>query len=106
MPSRVFEGLVLLHRVLIKLWNEGDHDFVSGSLEKNGKVYPLYRDVVYVTWRESKRPDGTIQRRIGRFLSAYNEAIFEQLQNDEIPEGVKLVEYHSAGIDPHEFLSK
>ncbi len=42
---------VLIDRVLIELWNQGDHDFVNGILDENtGRVYPIYHNVVYVEW--------------------------------------------------------
>ena len=41
----------LIYRVLIKLWNQGDHGFINGAFRDNdSKVYPLYPDVVYVKW--------------------------------------------------------
>ena len=51
----------LIYRVLIKLWNQGDHDFVNGVYkERYGKVYPLYSDVAYVEWSTEfyTGPDG------------------------------------------------
>jgi hypothetical protein len=41
----------MIYRVLIKLWNQGDHDFVNGIYDHDHKkVYPLYPDVMYVEW--------------------------------------------------------
>jgi hypothetical protein len=43
----------MIYRVLIKLWNQGDHDFVNGIYDHDHKkVYPLYPDVMYVEWEE------------------------------------------------------
>ncbi|MDE0299622.1 MAG: hypothetical protein OXN17_13400 [Candidatus Poribacteria bacterium] len=40
-----------VYRVLIKLWNQGERGFINGVYRDNdGKVYPLYRNVVYVKW--------------------------------------------------------
>ena len=40
-------------RVLIKLWNQGDHDFQGGTIRANdGQIYPIYPDVLYVQWQE------------------------------------------------------
>ena len=40
-----------IYRVLIKLWNQGERGFINGAFRNNdGKVYPLYPDVVYVKW--------------------------------------------------------
>lgn len=98
----------LLDLVMIKLWNEGDHDFVGANIShKTGKVYPVYEDVAYVTWDESKRPDGTIHRYISTVLTVPavdSDKITEQLESGETPEGIKIVDYASAGIDPFEYL--
>ena len=56
----------MLYRVLIKLWNQGDYDFVNGVYQHdNGRVYPLYHDVVYVEWSDEAidGPDGEIEFR-------------------------------------------
>ena len=101
-PIPHFKEPTLFEQVRIKLRKQGvDCGF---TLNKDEKVRILYPDVVYVEWRESKRPDGTIQRRIGHYLTAYNETISEQLHNGEIPEGIKIVDYDSGGIDVYEFL--
>ena len=43
----------LIYRVLIKLWNQDDHGFQDGMLRvNNGRVYPMYPDVLYVKWRD------------------------------------------------------
>ena len=43
----------MIYRVLIKLWNQGDRDFVNGIYSHDyNKVYPLYSDVMYVEWEE------------------------------------------------------
>ena len=58
--SRDFE---LQDRVLIKLWNQGDHD-VGGAFMANGLVYPLYPNTAYVTYDSTEMPDGTVRRFI------------------------------------------
>lgn len=99
---------ILLDLVLIKCWNEGDHDFKGATIShETGKVYPLYKDVAYVTWDESKRPDGTIYRYVSSVLTVPDvdsDKISAQLENGEIPEEIKIVDYASAGINPFEYL--
>ena len=49
---------VIIDRVLIELWNQGDHDIVYGTIDENtGKIYPIYHDVVYVEWDNHVRED-------------------------------------------------
>ena len=49
---------VIIDRVLIELWNRGDHDIVYGILDENtGKVYPIYHDVAYVEWDSDVHED-------------------------------------------------
>ena len=113
---------VTISRVLIKLWNQGDRDFVNGVYE-NGKVYPLYRDVVYVEWRTESYtgPDGekiefpyissgtaTHARgdprvnTVGAGLFTIEEMISGAYKT-KYP-GLKLVDYEDAGYDPATFL--
>lgn len=98
----------LLSMVMVKLWSEGDHDFTGGVIE-SGIFYPLYPDVAYVEWDHYEEPDGTIYRSAGMVLTTGgndSSAIMDQLNNGDIPEGIRIVDYKSAGIDPYEFLSK
>ena len=49
--ERDFSNHVTLYRVLIELWNRGDHNLTGGTLDADtGRVYPSYPDVIYVTW--------------------------------------------------------
>ncbi len=56
-----------IYRVLIKLWNQGDHGFINGAFRDNdSKVYPLYPNVVYVKWGYAVTHDeGGIRRHTG-----------------------------------------
>lgn len=109
LPSVLVREQELLSMVMVKLWSEGDHDFTGGVLEENGTFYPLYPDVAYVAWDEYKEPDGTIHRYVGTVLTTSpndSDVIMDQLNNGETPEGIRIVDYKSAGIDSYEFLSK
>ena len=107
-PPNQLEELELLSIVMIKLWSEGNHDFIGGTIS-NGTFFPLYPDVAYVGWNENEEPDGTIYRYVSRVLTTSDndsDAIMEQLNKGETPAGVRIVDYQSAGIDPYEFLSR
>ncbi len=107
-PAEEVGEMELLSMAMVKLWSEGDHDFTGGVIT-NGTFYPLYPDVAYVEWDEHEAPDGTISRYAGGVLTTGgndSSAIMDQLNNGEIPEGIRIVDYKSAGIDPYEFLSK
>ena len=103
-PPVIFENLVLLSRAMIKLWEEGDRDFVGGHLS-NETFYPKYPDVAYVEWEEYEKPDGTIDKRISDVI-ATNGKIMKQIRNGETPPGIRIVDVEEAGIDINEFLSK
>lgn len=107
-PSDQLEELELLSTVMVKLWSEGDRDFVSGHLS-NETFYPKYPDVAYVKWDQYEEPDGTISRYVGRVLTTSDndsDAIMEQLNNGKIPIEIRIIDYNSGGIDINEFLSK
>ena len=97
----------MTYRVLIKLWNQGDHDFVNGVYKSAyQKVYPLYHDVVYVNWREWVHPDGRVFRYAsntlgtGRWKPTQEDIFFRPYPTD-----ITFVEFKEAGIDPTTFLT-
>ena len=104
-----FDEHEMIARVLIKLWNQGDHDFVNGIYDRDHKkVYPLYPDVMYVEWGVEdiggeKIPmitsAGGTQRRIFTPQDFINGT-----WKTKYP-GVKLVEMDKAGFDPETFLT-
>ncbi len=102
-----------ISRVLIKLWNQGDHDFVNGVLDyNNGRVYPLYPDTLYVSWKEDvvDTPEGPRPIRYPGFVLGTHDRHFtlEELYfygvEASFPE-VNFVDKHTAGIDPETFLT-
>ncbi len=106
----------MLYRVLIKLWNQGDHDFVSGVYQDdNGRVYSLYSDVAYVEWGEVVSDDGQVIRfpRFSLMTHAREEDDLGGLYTEEevlsgayktkYPD-LKIVEYSNAGFNPETFL--
>ncbi|MDE0185400.1 MAG: hypothetical protein OXP71_08060 [Candidatus Poribacteria bacterium] len=119
-----FSNHVTMYRVLIELWNQGDHDFVNGSIDTDtGKVYPLYHDVVYVTWDSYFRegPNGEpievkyLSSNLGTHdtVGSFNDAGEDLFTEEEIMSGayltkypgLKLVDYNSAGYHPANVLN-
>ena len=101
-----------LYRVLIKLWNQGDHDFINGVIDhQNGRVYPLYPDVFYVKWKKEVigPPDNPITVRVpGTLVGTHNPnfSVEDFLFGIErlYPE-LTFIEEHTAGYDPETFLT-
>ena len=106
----------MMYRVLIKLWNQGDHNFVNGVYkDDNGRVYPLYPDVVYVEWGEAVNEDGQVIRFPRSTIATHARepgATGELFTTEELLSGayktkypdLKMIEYVNAGYDPETFL--
>lgn len=98
----------LMHRVLIKLWNQGDQDFVGVTRDdRNGKVYPIYPEVVYVTWREAIDPHGNVHRYPGRVSAGPNvpRYIDNHFTNGSgYPPHITVLDREVSGIEPYRFL--
>ena len=105
-------GHELMYRVLIKLWNQGDHGFVNGVYSHdNDRVYPLYHDVVYAEWDEEilETPEGTVKQKVlthwlgtDKFFTA--EEVISGVYATKYP-GVEFVDFATAGYDPEIFLN-
>ena len=102
----------LMHRVLIKLYNQGDGGFIGVTLsDQNGKVYPLYSDCVYVDrWVELFRnengepvlyPAGTLS---GSDLGGALEPENFMRSGGKLPAGIQFIDRETAGINPYDFL--
>ncbi len=105
LPDHALKGIELLDRVLVKLWIEGDKNFRGGCTD-NGKVYPYYRNTVYVRYAQQEMPDGTIRRYFTSAKSGYNvEFDEEDLLSDTPPAHLRIIELDSTGIDPYQFLN-
>jgi len=115
---------VIIDRVLIELWNQGDHEIVYGVLDEDtGKVYPIYHDVVYVEWDSyvGENLNGEslevpyISYRLG--ISSTVEPLLNEDGNlfteEELMSGayvtmhpdVTFVDYSDAGYDPATVLN-
>lgn len=98
-------GHELIQRVLIKYWNEGRKTDSATYSNDNGKVYPLWKDTVYVEWGDLEFEDGTTERFLRHYmchgaLGEYEEAV----ENGTQPGWIKVVAYEDGGVDPYSFL--
>ena len=100
--SRDFE---LMDRVLIKLWNQGDHD-VGGAFMEDGLVYPTYPNTAYVTYDYVDMLDGTFRRFIRSASGPLGTTPILPPGGGPpvLPEGVEAMDMDNAGINPYEFL--
>ena len=92
--------------VLIKLWNQGDHEFY-GAIGDDKTVYPLYRNTVYIEWTEIELPDGTTHRHISGFCGPNNfpNLTLAQQMEGEVPAGFHVLDMHEDAIHVSEFLN-
>ena len=95
----------LVHRVLIKLWKQGGQ-VDNGLFDRyTGKVYPLYRDTVYVWWLELANPDGSIERDlVGMLCDPDLKEYHAAIEAGRQPSWLKVVPYDEGGINPYSFL--
>ena len=103
---------VIMYRVAIELWNQGEHGFVNVTMDGHtGGVYLLYPGVVYVT-RDSYVREGPDGEPIEvPYISSYlgiPSTLEPLLDSDgrlstESP-GVEFVDYNDAGYDPATIL--
>ena len=98
-------GHELINRVLIKYWNEGRKTDSGTYSHNNGKVYPLWKDTVYVEWEELELEDGTTEPYLSSFLCHGSLGSYEEsVENGTHPSWIKVVAYDDAGVDPYSFL--
>lgn len=93
----------LMHRVQIKLWNEGKRP--EGMTWEKGRVYPIYPNTIYVEWDYFETEDGSMERYISEVtagtLSPQADALLDE---GIVPPGVTVYKYSEAGIDPYSYL--
>ena len=94
-------NLELLDRVLVKLWSEGERGFKGGVISGN-KVYPHYHNTAYVRFKV----DSEGHRYISRFRGGPDlpRLTREQMRTGKIPDGIRVIDLDSAGIDAYRFL--
>jgi len=107
------EDMELIDRVLIKLWNQGDHEWRGAKRDDlNGKVYPLYRNRIYVKhWIEIPVEGGQIMPfpaggtsggsdwKPDRYLPIFYES------GGQLPDHIQFIDQDAAGYDPYTFLN-
>lgn len=105
-PPHEFKQLELLQLVMVRKWNEGNHDFVGAGMN-DGKIYLHYPNVVYVKWEDSRKPDGTIIKYASEISGPGGDStIVDQVREGILPPGVQVLDMDSSGIDPYEYLIK
>ena len=122
---------VIMQRVAIELWNQGERGFVNITMDFfTDKVYLLYPNILYVTWTDSPDedelgPDGEPMQFLSHHLHAniqvarqfigdvrgklFANAEVEEMmvgQGDYIAQypGLELVYYNKAGYKPKDVL--
>ena len=98
-PSRTHE---LMSRVFVKLWTEGERNFRGGSTYK-GRILPHYNDVVYVSWVEYKKSDGSIVRRAGGQISG-PRVNYSGIDFLNPPPHIRILDLETSGINPYQYL--
>lgn len=104
-----------LYKVLIKLWNQGERGFHGGSYDSNlGKVYPLYPNVIYVTWYEATQYD-VDGNAIGQYRSIGSGLGMQHYEFTPVDfmtgawrtkyPGLKILNKKDSGYDPEVFLT-
>ena len=95
----------LLGLVMVKKWNEGDHEFVGVSIH-DGKFYLHYPNVVYVKWEATERPDGSITKHAAVVFGPGGDSLItDQVKAGRLPPGVQVLDMDASGIDPYKYLS-
>ena len=108
------KDMELMDRVLIKLWNRGDRDWRGAKRDDfNGKVYPLYKNYMYVSnWTEVPVAGGktmpfpvagTSAGTDGWHAPDYLPIFYES--GGQLPDHIQFTDYDTAGYDPYTFLN-
>lgn len=93
----------LIHRVHIKLWNEGKRP--EGISYENGVIYATYPNTIYVTWDYDENEDGTIERYPSEVTSGtLSDEANALLDEGIIPPDVIVYDHNEVGIDPYSYL--
>lgn len=105
-PDEARRNIELIDRVLVKLWQQGDRGIVGGSTF-DGKIYPHYDDVVYVGWKETELPDGSVYRYVSRQKggSGLPDLSAEDFRTGNISPNLEVIDFDDAGYDPYQFLN-
>ena len=109
-PTEIQRQGELVTRVLIKLYNEGDHNFIAGKWHK-GKVYPIYPNTFYVEVNEGYIDIGDKKLKTDnvRILGPSGTHYIQKQLQKLIPAGktlpgVRVLEMQSHGINPYNYV--
>ena len=103
----------LMYRVLIKLWNQGTRGFIDAAWRgSDGKVYPIYPDVLYVEWAEysgdsiddDMPPVRYIASSLGSRAREFAPEDFVTRQWRNRYPNSTIIPYEEGGYDPYLFL--
>ena len=95
----------LINRVLIKYWNQGKKTGAGVHNETNSRVYPLFKDTVYVEWAEVELEDGNRETYLRSYLCHGSLADYEEsVERGTQPSWLKVVLYEDGGVDPYSFF--
>ena len=100
-----------IQRLEIILWNQGDRGWRGAKLDdQNGRVYPLYRNVIYVTrWVELPVEGGkTMPFPAGGSSGGtdwHPDPIAFVQSGGKIPDYIQFIDRDTAGYNPYEFLN-
>ncbi len=99
------EGAELLDRVLIKVWKEGNKDWIGASHE-NGIVRLNYPNTLYIWYDEPyEDEDGNIIKPIMRSKGDPNvQLTIDEMRDGIVPSGVQILDGETAGINALEFI--
>ena len=103
-PPSELGGSELMSMVMIKKWNEGDHDFVGATCGSDKMVHLNYPDVIHIRWTKGEKPDGTTYWYPGKWRSGGINPNQFDFRNGIFPPGVKIADYDSDTIDPYAYL--
>ena len=91
----------LLTRTLVKLWTDGEKNFIGGSTYK-GKIYPHYYDTVYIGIKETKSESGGITRVTRSKSGPFVDFTLDDLEDP--PPHIRILDLETSGIDPYQYL--
>lgn len=98
----------LMTRVLIKLWNEGDHAFTGGEIY-NDTVYPKYPNTVYVRYTGDLEEvaDGFIEGESTDISAGpgVSDQDIKMIRDGETPPGIRILDMDTDGINAYSFLN-
>ena len=100
------ENAELLARVTIKVWKEGNRDWVGVSYG-NGKVWINYPNTLYVWYGEPyEDEDGTIRTPFRKAKGDPNARLsLDEIRLGIVPPGVRILDGESEAIDVFQYLN-